>query len=110
MNSGLSPSTARRVTSRLAVGDRRRLRATSAAAKRQAQGVDGGAVGREAGVVPDRRSVAAGCGAVDIVTQELGGEAVLTRAARVAGSSAVDFGEGARRASMEKDADQDPGS
>jgi hypothetical protein len=60
-----------------------------------AVGVDRGAVGGPAHVVPDGGAVGAGGGGVDVVAEELRRQVVLAAAAGVAARAAVDLGEGA---------------
>ena len=60
-------------------------------------GVDRRAVGRVARVVPDGRAVGARRGGVDVVAEELAGQRVRARAARIAGRAAVQLRERAGR-------------
>ena len=71
--------------------------------------VDGVAVRRSAHVVPDAGAVRVRRGGVDVVTEELGGEIVLRRAARVARLAAVNLRErGLRPVRVEHDAHELP--
>src|SRR5215218_9137124 len=63
--------------------------------ERETVGVDGGAVGGPADVVPHRGPIGAGGRRIDVIAQELRGQVVLAAAPWIPARAAVDLGEAA---------------